>query len=82
MQPQKPGRRRFLKSSAVLAGWAAAGGIRPASGQQADPQAEPPLIIPDGVRPLGERSRFEKLVRSGTATHGTTVRISAPRRSS
>ena len=72
MKPKKPGRRRFLKSSAALAALAAAGGIRPASGQQAAPQAEPPLILPDGVRPLGERSRFEKLVRSGTATHGTT----------
>ena len=74
MSPQKPGRRRFLKSSAALAGLAAAGGVLPASGQQQASPAETPLILPNGnnVRPLGERSRYEKLVRSGTATNATT----------
>ena len=72
MNPKKTGRRRFLKSSAALAGLAAAGGVLPASGQQTPPQAETPLILPTGLRPLGERSRFEKLVRSGTATNATT----------
>lgn len=72
MNPPKSSRRRFLKSSAALAGLAAAGGILPASLQQEAPQEGSNLIHPTGVRPLGERSRFERLVRSGTATNGTT----------
>ncbi|MGH9783140.1 MAG: molybdopterin-dependent oxidoreductase, partial [Terriglobia bacterium] len=72
MNPKQSGRRRFLKSSAALAGLAAAGRVLPASGQQTPPQAETPLILPTGLRPLGERSRFEKLTRSGTATNATT----------
>jgi sulfane dehydrogenase subunit SoxC len=72
MGSRQPGRRRFIKTGAALAGLTAAGGLRPLSGQISEQQKGPGLILPTGVRPLGERSRFEKLVRTGTATNGLT----------
>ena len=66
MKSKKSGRRRFLKDGAALAALAV-GGIRTASGQQ---NMTPELIHLTGVRPLGERSSYEKLVRSGTAIEG------------
>jgi sulfane dehydrogenase subunit SoxC len=68
MNSKQSSRRRFLKSSAVLAG-IAAGGILPASAQHPDEHA---IIPAGGVRPLGVGSPFEKSVRVGSATEGLT----------
>ena len=57
MSGKKPGRRRFLKEGAALAGLAV-GGIRPVSGQTLG--SETPAVRPQDARNIyGERSRFE-----------------------
>ncbi len=65
MKSKQIGRRRFLQGGAAAVGGLALGGMRSASGQEATPA---PIIRNTGVRPLGEISRYEKLVRTGTRT--------------
>jgi sulfane dehydrogenase subunit SoxC len=57
-----PGRRRFLKSGAILAGMAAAN-IRTTGGETLD--AESADIQPKDLHAYGERSRFETSIRTG-----------------
>ena len=66
--PQHPNRRKFLKS-AVLAAGASAGRAQSTDGQPApdDPTKEPGSL----ARSYGERSRFEKTVRS-PSSQGTS----------
>src|ERR1700693_3700746 len=69
MKSKQMGRRRFLQGSAAAVGGLALGGMRSASGQEgAQPATQAPIIRDTGVRPLGEISRYEKLVRTGTRT--------------
>jgi sulfane dehydrogenase subunit SoxC len=68
MDSKEPGRRRFLKNGAVLAG-VAMGAIRPARSQTLEAKASPdlrPLPPPKGNYSYGQRSRFEISSRSGT----------------
>jgi len=62
MNSKRSGRRKFLKSSAAMIGMAAVGGIRPAAAQE---PYTPPVIPNRGIRPVGEISRYEQLVRTG-----------------
>jgi len=62
MNPKESGRRRFLKNSAALAGLAV-GAVQPAGGQSAGP--EKTEASPKDIHTYGERSRFEKSVRTG-----------------
>ena len=60
--PTQSNRRRFLKGSAALLGAAALEGVRPASAQA---PYTPPVIPNNDIRPVGEISRYEQLVRTG-----------------
>lgn len=62
MNSRRSGRRKFIKSSAAMLGMAAAGGLRPAGAQ---PPYTPPVIPNRDIRPTGEISRYEHLVRTG-----------------
>ena len=66
MNVKKRGRRRFLKDAA-LAGLAV-GGVRSASAQTPAPEAPP-----KNLRAYGERSQFEKSVRSWAPGGGTST---------
>jgi len=68
MKSKETGRRRFLQGSAAAVGMAVAG-VKPAKSQGPSPQG---TILPADVRPLGERSPFEKSYRVGSATDGLT----------
>ena len=68
MNSKQSSRRGFLKGGAALAGLVV-GGIRRASGQQAQ---EPELTYDVGVRARGGISRFENSLRTGSATEGLT----------
>jgi len=69
MNSKQSGRRKFLKGSAAMIGMAAVGGMRPASGQA----PAPPGVLPqNALRPVGEISRFEKLVRVGNTQNAYT----------
>ncbi len=68
MNSKKTGRRRFLQGGAAMVGMAVAG-VKTATSQEPAPQGP---ILPRGVRPLSERSPFEKIYRTGTATAGLT----------
>lgn len=68
MHSKKTGRRRFLQGSAAMVGMAVAG-AKTAASQEPVPQGP---ILPRDVRPLSERSPFEKIYRTGTATAGLT----------
>ena len=63
MNSKKPGRRRFLKEGAALAGLAV-GAIRSASGQTLAP--ETPAGKPKDTLAYGERSQFVNSLRIGT----------------
>lgn len=61
MNSKQPGRRRFLKDGAVLAGLAV-GAMRSASGETL--ASDTPATHPRDSRALGERARFETSLRS------------------
>ena len=68
MDSKKTGRRRFLQGSAAVVGMAL-GGLKAAKGQQPSHQD---TLNPADVRPLGERSPYEKPYRVGSPTQGLT----------
>ena len=68
MDSKKTGRRRFLQGSAAVVGMAL-GGLQAAKGQQPSHQD---TLNPADVRPLGERSPYEKPYRVGSPTQGLT----------
>ena len=65
MKNKEPGRRRFLKDSALLAGLAA-GAVIPAKAQNENPASARPVTEFDarGFRPYGERSPYVHSLRS------------------
>ena len=67
MKAKEPGRRRFRKEGAVLAGWAV-GAIRSASGQTPGSEIREIPEVPPGISNYGERSRFENSARTGAHT--------------
>jgi sulfane dehydrogenase subunit SoxC len=66
MKPERTQRRKFLQTSAAALGVAALG-VKPSNGET------PTMpILPADVRPLGERSPFNKSYRVGDAAEGLT----------
>ncbi len=68
MNSKKTGRRRFLQGSAAVVGMAI-GGLKAAKAQEPSHQN---TLNPTDVRPLGERSPYEKTYRLGSPSVGLT----------
>ena len=69
MNSKQSGRRRFLKGSAAVLGAAAVKNSLPANAQQA---SQPEVFPISGVRPVGEISQYENLVRTGNTSRAMT----------
>ena len=82
MDSKKPSRRKFLTTSAAVAGLAV-GGVAPASGQAAAPEAQPKKSLKELIA-YGERSHFVTSVRIPVAERmspddfGMTFHVSSP----
>src|SRR5580692_9599016 len=62
-EPKKPSRRKFLKSSAAVAGLAVSANVAATAAQTAAPAAETPQQHAKDLVAYGERSKFVNSVR-------------------